>query len=74
MKYDQCTSVGEAAPWCSTQTDEYGTHVGGEWFWCPPECLADGQQDPSPHVCLTDQETQRWVTLIIDPFEYGNIF
>ena len=58
VEYDQCTSVEEAAPWCSSLTDEHGTHVSGEWFWCPVECLADGQQAGSPHVCLTSEETR----------------
>merc|ERR1712110_1244406 len=39
--YTACTSVGEAAPWCSTSTTSAGTHIDGEYGFCPSTCPAD---------------------------------
>merc|ERR1712038_1632750 len=39
--YTACTSVGEAAPWCSTSTTSAGTHIDGEYGFCPSICPAD---------------------------------
>merc|ERR1712211_196423 len=39
--YTACTSVGEAAPWCSTSTTSAGTHIDGEYGFCPSTCPSD---------------------------------
>merc|ERR1712211_81562 len=39
--YTACTSVGEAAPWCSTSTTSAGTHIDGEYGFCPSTCPTD---------------------------------
>ena len=38
-----CTTIGNPNPWCSTLTDENGTHVGGQGKWghCTPQCHGD---------------------------------
>merc|ERR1719150_1182619 len=33
--YSSCTSVGQSAPWCSTSTTSAGTHIDGEYGFCP---------------------------------------
>ena len=44
VTYTECTTAGndpdDPNPWCSTLTDESGTHVGGQGKWgqCAPEC------------------------------------
>merc|ERR1712012_1105352 len=39
--YNSCTSVGQSAPWCSTSTTSAGTHIDGEYGFCPSTCLTD---------------------------------
>merc|ERR1712076_312571 len=39
--YNACTSVGQAAPWCSTSTTSAGTHIDGEYGFCPSTCPSD---------------------------------
>merc|ERR1719270_1392614 len=39
--YNSCTSVGQSAPWCSTSTTSAGTHIDGEYGFCPSTCPAD---------------------------------
>merc|ERR1711910_162687 len=36
--YNSCTSVGQSAPWCSTSTTSAGTHIDGEYGFCPSTC------------------------------------
>ena len=40
------TSPGDPNPWCSTLTDENGTHVGGQgkWGYCAPQCHGNDLQ------------------------------
>ena len=41
-KHNRCTLEGadDGIPWCSTQTDRNGVHVGGQGKWghCPDSC------------------------------------
>ena len=37
--YTSCTSSGKEAPWCSTSTTTAGTHIFGEYGFCPSDCL-----------------------------------
>ena len=39
--YNSCTSVGQSAPWCSTSTTSAGTHIDGEYGFCPSTCPTD---------------------------------
>merc|ERR1712115_160238 len=39
--YNSCTSVGQSAPWCSTSTTSAGTHIDGEYGFCPSPCPPD---------------------------------
>merc|ERR1712172_470063 len=39
--YNLCTSVGQSAPWCSTSTTSAGTHIDGEYGFCPSTCPTD---------------------------------
>merc|ERR550517_1763085 len=39
--YNACTSVGQSAPWCSTSTTSAGTHIDGEYGFCPSTCPSD---------------------------------
>merc|ERR1719432_497622 len=36
--YNSCTSVGQSAAWCSTSTTSAGTHIDGEYGFCPSTC------------------------------------
>ena len=36
--YNSCTSVGQSAAWCSTSTTTAGTHIEGEYGFCPSTC------------------------------------
>ena len=46
----ECTTYGttpdDPNPWCSTLTDENGTHVGGQgkWGYCAPKCHGNDLQ------------------------------
>jgi alkaline phosphatase D len=35
--YDDCTSDGSEAPWCSIETETNGNHIDGRWGNCIPE-------------------------------------
>lgn len=35
-EYRKCTTLGAFSPWCSTQTDNSGKHVPGQWGNCNP--------------------------------------
>ena len=39
--YNSCTSVGQSAAWCSTSTTTAGTHIEGEYGFCPSTCPTD---------------------------------
>jgi len=36
--YETCTNVGQSASWCSTSTTSLGTHIDGEYGFCPSTC------------------------------------
>lgn len=56
QQYNNCTSVGQSAPWCSRQTDSGGNHVEGVWGFCQSEELELAQDllFSGTHTC-TDQ-------------------
>merc|ERR1712038_1614860 len=55
--YTACTSVGEAAPWCSTSTTSAGTHIDGEYGFCPSTCPADTTTSTSTTTTTTTSTT-----------------
>merc|ERR1719295_901646 len=38
---NSCTTLGQSAPWCSTSTTSAGTHIDGEYGFCPSTCPTD---------------------------------
>ena len=36
--YCECAELANGQPWCSTQTDEFGTHVTGTFGFCAEQC------------------------------------
>merc|ERR1711962_1196962 len=54
MGYNQCTwtsaHLTEHKPWCSTEVDDTGHHVGGQGKWgnCGPNCPIPPDDRPSP--------------------------
>ena len=51
ITYNACTTVGELAPWCSTTTTLAGTHVEGEYGFCPSSCPLDAASPPPVTSC-----------------------
>merc|ERR1711874_911281 len=57
-----CTSVGEAAPWCSTSTTSAGTHIDGEYGFCPSTCPTDTTSSATTTTTTTTTTTVSSVT------------
>merc|ERR1711953_900463 len=55
--YTACTSVGEAAPWCSTSTTSAGTHIDGEYGFCPSTCPSDTSSTATTTTTTTTTPT-----------------
>ena len=36
--YNECTTVDEPEPWCSTETTDDGSFISGEWASCNEHC------------------------------------
>merc|ERR1711962_1168653 len=60
--YTACTSVGEAAPWCSTSTTSAGTHIDGEYGFCPSTCPADTTSSATTTTTTTTTSTTTTTT------------
>merc|ERR1712213_166722 len=60
--YNACTSVGQSAPWCSTSTTSAGTHIDGEYGFCPSTCPADTTTRPSTTTSTTTTPTTTTTT------------
>merc|ERR1711953_783394 len=61
--YTACTSVGEAAPWCSTSTTSAGTHIDGEYGFCPSTCPADTTSSATTTTTTTTTTTSTTPTV-----------
>merc|ERR1712211_40050 len=61
--YTACTSVGEAAPWCSTSTTSAGTHIDGEYGFCPSTCPADTTSSATTTTTTTTTSTTTTTTV-----------
>ena len=50
MDYSECTWDGDSSggAWCSTSVDITGTHVGGNWGNCGPNCPIPPDPKQSP--------------------------
>merc|ERR1711874_548558 len=60
--YTACTSVGEAAPWCSTSTTSAGTHIDGEYGFCPSTCPTDTTSSATTTTTTTTSTTTSTTT------------
>merc|ERR1719266_226733 len=60
--YNACTSVGQAAPWCSTSTTSAGTHIDGEYGFCPSTCPSDTTSTTTTTTSTTTTTTASSVT------------
>ena len=85
--YNECifegNQPGETEPWCSTQTDSNGVHVGGQgnWGFCSSNCPEIGGPSPPPptpppptppppSICVTESGPDPNKPCIF-PFEFG---
>merc|ERR1712193_282187 len=74
--YNACTSVGQAAPWCSTSTTSAGTHIDGEYGFCPSTCPADTTSSATttttaaPSTCTVSSGPAAGQSCVF-PFTYG---
>merc|ERR1711936_167640 len=55
--YNSCTSVGQSAPWCSTSTTSAGTHIDGEYGFCPSTCPSATTSGSSVTTTTTQAST-----------------